>query len=176
VVLKEAEGEDFEKYAIEIRWVSMMVFVCVQNWLLPASGPVSAWLPQALAALTAAWRHLAGMAWVSGAAARPAFAHCRLQCCLCRVKFRDSEELQTLDANRQSGGERSVSTILYLIALQVGDSAGWGLAVDALWQPRPRRPAQSAHIHTSNTTPTLSTLCLLFRAAGRDCDPLPCGG
>ncbi|PRW39176.1 Structural maintenance of chromosomes 5 [Chlorella sorokiniana] len=35
-----------------------------------------------------------------------------------RVKFRDSEELQTLDANRQSGGERSVSTILYLIALQ----------------------------------------------------------
>ena len=36
----------------------------------------------------------------------------------CRVKFRDSEALQTLDANRQSGGERSVSTILYLIALQ----------------------------------------------------------
>ena len=42
------------------------------------------------------------------------------QCLPPRVKFRDSEELQTLDANRQSGGERSVSTILYLIALQVG--------------------------------------------------------
>jgi hypothetical protein len=37
----------------------------------------------------------------------------------CRVKFRDNEDLQTLDSNRQSGGERSVSTILYLIALQV---------------------------------------------------------
>ncbi|GAB4819497.1 hypothetical protein N2152v2_006543 [Parachlorella kessleri] len=35
-----------------------------------------------------------------------------------RVKFRDAEELQTLDANRQSGGERSVSTMLYLISLQ----------------------------------------------------------
>ncbi len=36
----------------------------------------------------------------------------------CRVKFRESEPLQQLTANRQSGGERSVSTILYLIALQ----------------------------------------------------------
>ena len=35
-----------------------------------------------------------------------------------RVKFRDNEALATLDASRQSGGERSVSTILYLIALQ----------------------------------------------------------
>lgn len=35
------------------------------------------------------------------------------------MKFRDNEDLQTLDSNRQSGGERSVSTILYLIALQV---------------------------------------------------------
>lgn len=35
-----------------------------------------------------------------------------------RVKFRENEELNTLDANRQSGGERSVSTILYLVALQ----------------------------------------------------------
>lgn len=37
-----------------------------------------------------------------------------------RVKFRQNEELQLLTAQRQSGGERSVSTILYLIALQVG--------------------------------------------------------
>ena len=34
------------------------------------------------------------------------------------VKFRDSEELQALNAQRQSGGERSVSTMLYLMALQ----------------------------------------------------------
>lgn len=36
-----------------------------------------------------------------------------------RVKFRENEALQTLDANRQSGGERSVSTIIFLVALQV---------------------------------------------------------
>ena len=35
------------------------------------------------------------------------------------VKFRDEEELQLLTANRQSGGERAVCTILYIIALQV---------------------------------------------------------
>lgn len=34
------------------------------------------------------------------------------------VKFRDNEDLQPLTGTRQSGGERSVSTILYLIALQ----------------------------------------------------------
>lgn len=40
--------------------------------------------------------------------------------CACdRVKFRDDEDLQVLTASRQSGGERSVSTILYLISIQV---------------------------------------------------------
>ncbi|KAJ3370179.1 Structural maintenance of chromosomes protein 5 [Kappamyces sp. JEL0680] len=34
------------------------------------------------------------------------------------VKFRQTETLQVLTAHRQSGGERSVSTMLYLIALQ----------------------------------------------------------
>ncbi|BDA44497.1 Structural maintenance of chromosomes protein 5 [Coccomyxa sp. Obi] len=34
------------------------------------------------------------------------------------VKFRDEEEMQLLTANRQSGGERAVCTILYIIALQ----------------------------------------------------------
>ncbi|KAL1923202.1 uncharacterized protein VTP21DRAFT_9578 [Calcarisporiella thermophila] len=34
------------------------------------------------------------------------------------VKFRDHERLQPLTGQRQSGGERSVSTILYLMALQ----------------------------------------------------------
>lgn len=37
---------------------------------------------------------------------------------LIRVKFREHEELQALNAQRQSGGERSVSTMLYLLALQ----------------------------------------------------------
>ncbi|TKA81880.1 hypothetical protein B0A55_01578 [Friedmanniomyces simplex] len=35
-----------------------------------------------------------------------------------RVKFRDNEPLSLLDAHRQSGGERAVSTIFYLMALQ----------------------------------------------------------
>jgi chromosome segregation ATPase len=34
------------------------------------------------------------------------------------VKFRESEELALLNAHRQSGGERAVSTIFYLMALQ----------------------------------------------------------
>jgi len=34
------------------------------------------------------------------------------------VKFRDTEELQLLTGTRQSGGERSVTTILYLMTLQ----------------------------------------------------------
>ena len=35
-----------------------------------------------------------------------------------RVKFRREEQLQLLDSHRQSGGERSVSTMMYLMALQ----------------------------------------------------------
>ncbi|RMD42656.1 hypothetical protein DV735_g2471, partial [Chaetothyriales sp. CBS 134920] len=35
-----------------------------------------------------------------------------------RVKFRESEPLSLLDSHRQSGGERAVSTIFYLMALQ----------------------------------------------------------
>ncbi len=34
------------------------------------------------------------------------------------VKFRSGEELHALDKNRQSGGERAVATMLYLISLQ----------------------------------------------------------
>lgn len=37
---------------------------------------------------------------------------------LIRVRFREGEELQQLKGERQSGGERSVSTMLYLMALQ----------------------------------------------------------
>ena len=35
-----------------------------------------------------------------------------------KVKFRQTEQLQLLTGQRQSGGERSVSTIFYLMALQ----------------------------------------------------------
>ena len=35
-----------------------------------------------------------------------------------RVKFRDNAELQQLNPHVQSGGERAVSTVLYMIALQ----------------------------------------------------------
>jgi chromosome segregation ATPase len=35
-----------------------------------------------------------------------------------RVKFRDSDQLQELTSSYQSGGERSVSTVLYMMALQ----------------------------------------------------------
>ena len=35
-----------------------------------------------------------------------------------RVKFRSEDSLHVLDARHQSGGERSVSTMLYLMALQ----------------------------------------------------------
>lgn len=41
-----------------------------------------------------------------------------------KVKFREEEQLQLLTGHRQSGGERSVSTILYLIALQVRRGGG----------------------------------------------------
>lgn len=37
---------------------------------------------------------------------------------LVKVKFRQAAELQVLSAHHQSGGERSVSTILYLVSLQ----------------------------------------------------------
>ncbi|XP_065886414.1 structural maintenance of chromosomes protein 5-like [Dysidea avara] len=35
-----------------------------------------------------------------------------------KVKFRSEEDLQVLTTHRQSGGERNVSTMLYLMALQ----------------------------------------------------------
>lgn len=35
-----------------------------------------------------------------------------------KVKYRDNEELKELTATHQSGGERSVATMVYMIALQ----------------------------------------------------------
>jgi chromosome segregation ATPase len=37
------------------------------------------------------------------------------------VKFRTNEPLQRLTPHQQSGGERSVATALYMLALQVGE-------------------------------------------------------
>ena len=36
------------------------------------------------------------------------------------VKYRANESFAKLDAHKQSGGERSVATALYMMALQVG--------------------------------------------------------
>lgn len=44
-----------------------------------------------------------------------------------KVKFRAKEELHVLSHDRQSGGERSVSTIAFLVALQVR-GARWKVA------------------------------------------------
>ena len=35
-----------------------------------------------------------------------------------KVKYRDAEQLRELNMHHQSGGERSVATVLYLLALQ----------------------------------------------------------
>lgn len=40
-----------------------------------------------------------------------------------KVKFRDNEELMELSSKRQSGGERAVSTVLYMLSLQKLTSA-----------------------------------------------------
>ena len=74
------------------------------------------------------------------------------------VKFRDEEELQRLSSHRQSGGERSVSTILYLIAIQARlELRGWRashtfvlckqeMRTQRLWQPLAL--GIERHVHT----------------------------
>eukprot|EP01052_Picozoa_sp_SAG31_P004862 SAG31_NODE_206_length_20335_cov_17.910160_15_plen_63_part_00 len=37
------------------------------------------------------------------------------------VRFKQDQKIRNLDKHAQSGGEKSVSTMLYLVALQVGD-------------------------------------------------------
>lgn len=60
-----------------------------------------------------------------------------------KVKFRDNEQLQALNAQRQSGGERSVSTMLYLMALQ-GTSSCPFRVVDEINQGMD--PANERHV------------------------------
>lgn len=85
-----------------------------------------------------------------------------------RVKFREAEELQVLNAQRQSGGERSVSTILYLVALQ-GVAACPFRVVDEInqvgigWRRAPSTPPRIlAHLLLD----TILTLSLLSAGHG----------
>ena len=58
-----------------------------------------------------------------------------------RVKFRDEEALQLLTANRQSGGERAVCTLLYIIALQVTSC----FTYHPCFEPSANLPTQNVH-------------------------------
>ncbi|KJA29565.1 hypothetical protein HYPSUDRAFT_31485 [Hypholoma sublateritium FD-334 SS-4] len=60
------------------------------------------------------------------------------------VKFRDSEKLQLLTAHRQSGGERSLTTILYLMSLTEEARAPFSL-VDEINQGMDQRAERMVH-------------------------------
>ncbi|KAJ3140862.1 Structural maintenance of chromosomes protein 5 [Physocladia obscura] len=67
------------------------------------------------------------------------------------VKFRDNEKLQVLDNHRQSGGERSVTTITYLMALQKMSKAPFRV-VDEINQgmdPRNERAIHKQMVHVA---------------------------
>jgi len=60
------------------------------------------------------------------------------------VKFRSSEKLQQLTAHRQSGGERSLTTILYLMSLVEYARAPFSL-VDEINQGMDNRAERAVH-------------------------------
>lgn len=60
------------------------------------------------------------------------------------VKFRDTEKLQLLTAQRQSGGERSLTTILYLMSLTEEARAPFSL-VDEINQGMDQRAERAVH-------------------------------
>ncbi|KIJ94730.1 hypothetical protein K443DRAFT_683517 [Laccaria amethystina LaAM-08-1] len=60
------------------------------------------------------------------------------------VKFRDSEKLQLLTGQRQSGGERSLTTILYLMSLTEEARAPFSL-VDEINQGMDQRAERTVH-------------------------------
>lgn len=72
-------------------------------------------------------------------------------CIEIRVKFRQSEELQLLTASRQSGGERSLSTILYLMSLTELGASPFSL-VDEINQGMDQRSERLVHDHMVHTT------------------------
>ena len=61
-----------------------------------------------------------------------------------KVKYRDNEQLRELTAHHQSGGERSVATILYMMALQELTSCPFR-CVDEINQVP---PSKFCHIYT----------------------------
>lgn len=61
-----------------------------------------------------------------------------------RVKFREHESLQTLTGQRQSGGERSLSTILYLMSLTELSRSPFSL-VDEINQGMDQRAERAVH-------------------------------
>ncbi|KAF5321543.1 hypothetical protein D9619_000206 [Psilocybe cf. subviscida] len=67
------------------------------------------------------------------------------------VKFRDSEKLQLLTAHRQSGGERSLTTILYLLSLTEEARAPFSL-VDEINQGMDQRAERHVHNSMVNVT------------------------
>ncbi|KAH9482179.1 Structural maintenance of chromosomes protein 5 [Psilocybe cubensis] len=67
------------------------------------------------------------------------------------VKFRDGERLQQLTAHRQSGGERSLTTILYLMSLTEEARAPFSL-VDEINQGMDQRAERAVHNSLVNVT------------------------
>ncbi|KIM34992.1 hypothetical protein M413DRAFT_449948 [Hebeloma cylindrosporum] len=67
------------------------------------------------------------------------------------VKFRSSEKLQLLTAHRQSGGERSLTTILYLMSLTEEARAPFSL-VDEINQGMDQRAERVVHNSMVNVT------------------------
>ncbi|UZJ51628.1 hypothetical protein CBS101457_000948 [Exobasidium rhododendri] len=67
------------------------------------------------------------------------------------VKFRDGEKLQLLTASRQSGGERSISTITYLLSLTEMSRSPFSL-VDEINQGMDQKYERQVHNHMVNVT------------------------
>lgn len=68
-----------------------------------------------------------------------------------RVKFRDGEKLQLLTGQRQSGGERSLTTILYLMSMTEQAHAPFSL-VDEINQGMDSRAERTVHNQLVETT------------------------
>ena len=85
------------------------------------------------------------------------------------VKFRETEKLQPLTAQTQSGGERSVSTIFYLLALQELAKAPFRV-VDEINQgmdPRNERLVHSRLVDAACRPGTSQYVRIVFLANGR---------
>lgn len=67
------------------------------------------------------------------------------------VKFRDNEQLQLLTASRQSGGERSISTITYLLSLTEMSRSPFSL-VDEINQGMDQKYERQVHDQMVNVT------------------------